>query len=106
MIGSVGTFAINQAVYKKLTYNPNKDFNYLSLAVRTPNVLVAAPNFPPNTVAELIAYSKSHPNTVSFATGGHGSSDHLSAVLFRQRAPSEDRAMHHCLELTARVIPV
>lgn len=85
MIGSVGTFAINQAVYKKLSYDPNKDLSYLSLAVRTPNVLVAAPNFPPNTVAELIAYSKSHPNTVSFATGGHGSSDHLSAVLFRQQ---------------------
>ena len=85
MVGSVGTFAINQAVYKKLSYNPDKDFDYLSLAVRNPNVLVAAPNFPANSVAELIAHARKHPNSVSYATGGHGSSDHLSALLFRQQ---------------------
>ncbi len=85
MVGSIGTFAINQALYKDLSYNPSKDFKYLTMAVRNPNVLVASPNFPAKTVAELIAYAKKNPGSVSYASSGTGSSDHLSAVLFRQK---------------------
>jgi tripartite-type tricarboxylate transporter receptor subunit TctC len=85
MVGSIGTFAINQALYKDLSYNPSKDFKYLTMAVRNPNVLVAAPNFPANSVAELVAYAKKNPGAVSYASSGTGSSDHLSAVLFRQK---------------------
>ncbi|WP_233237481.1 tripartite tricarboxylate transporter substrate binding protein [Bordetella sp. LUAb4] len=85
MVGSIGTFAINQALYQNLSYNPSKDFTYLTQAVRNPNVLVAAPKFPANNVAELIAYAKANPGAVSYASSGTGSSDHLSAVLFRQK---------------------
>lgn len=85
LIGSIGTYAINPGLYKTLNYDPNKDFAYLSIAIRNANVLVAAPNFPANTVEELIAYAKKNPDSVSYATGGTGSSDHLSAVLFRQQ---------------------
>ncbi|ARP86211.1 Bug family tripartite tricarboxylate transporter substrate binding protein [Bordetella genomosp. 9] len=85
MVGSIGTFAINQALYKDLSYNPSKDFKYLTMAVRNPNVLVAAPTFPANNVEELISYAKKNPGAVSYASSGTGSSDHLSAVLFRQK---------------------
>jgi len=85
MVGSIGTFAINEALYKELSYNPSKDFTYLTQAVRNPNILVAPPSFPPNTVAELVEYAKKHPGQVSYASSGTGSSDHLSAILFRQR---------------------
>ncbi|OWT80980.1 MULTISPECIES: tripartite tricarboxylate transporter substrate binding protein [unclassified Achromobacter] len=85
MVGSIGTFAINQALYQNLSYNPSKDFTYLTQAVRNPNVLVASPNFPAKDVAELIAYAKANPGAVSYASSGTGSSDHLSAVLFRQK---------------------
>ncbi|AUA58549.1 Argininosuccinate lyase [Achromobacter spanius] len=88
MVGSIGTFAINEALYKNLSYNPSKDFAYLTQAVRNPNVLVAATKFPANTVAELVAYAKKNPGSVSYASSGTGSSDHLSAVLFRQRTDS------------------
>ena len=88
MVGSIGTFAINEALYKNLSYNPSKDFAYLTQAVRNPNVLVAAPTFPAATVAELVAYAKKNPGSVSYASSGTGSSDHLSAVLFRQRTDS------------------
>ncbi|WAI86187.1 MULTISPECIES: Bug family tripartite tricarboxylate transporter substrate binding protein [Achromobacter] len=88
MVGSIGTFAINEALYKNLAYNPSKDFAYLTQAVRNPNVLVAATKFPANTVAELVAYAKKNPGSVSYASSGTGSSDHLSAVLFRQRTDS------------------
>ncbi|ARP82437.1 LacI family transcriptional regulator [Bordetella genomosp. 8] len=85
MVGSIGTFAINQALYKDLSYNPSKDFKFLTMAVRNPNVLVASPNFPAASVAELIAYARKNPGAVSYASSGTGSSDHLSAVLFRQK---------------------
>jgi len=88
MVGSIGTFAINEALYKNLSYNPSKDFEYLTQAVRNPNVLVAAPTFPASTVAELVDYAKKNPGKVSYASSGTGSSDHLSAVLFRQRTQS------------------
>lgn len=85
MVGSIGTFAINEALYKNLSYNPSKDFEYLTQAVRNPNVLVASPSFPANTVAELVDYANKNPGKVSYASSGTGSSDHLSAVMFRQR---------------------
>jgi len=86
MVGSIGTFAINQALYKNLSYNPSEDFVYITQAVRNPNVLVASPGFAASTVEELVAHSKANPDKVSYASSGTGSSDHLSAVLFRQRS--------------------
>ncbi len=85
LIGSIGVFAINPALFKDLRYDPMQDFDLLSVAVRTPNVLVASPNFPANTVAELIEYLKKNPNKVTFASSGTGSSDHLTAALFLQK---------------------
>lgn len=81
-VGSIGVFAINPVLYKDLGYHPLKDYDLLSVAVRTPNALVAHPGFPPNTVAELIDYLKKNPDSVSFASSGTGSSDHLTAALF------------------------
>jgi tripartite-type tricarboxylate transporter receptor subunit TctC len=85
LVGSIGTYAINPVLYKDLPYEPRRDFDLLTVAVRTPNALVANPGFPPNTVAELIEYLKKNPNAVSFASSGTGSSDHLTAALFWQK---------------------
>jgi tripartite-type tricarboxylate transporter receptor subunit TctC len=85
LVGSIGTYAINPVLYKDLAYEPRRDFDLLTVAVRTPNALVANPKFPPNTVAELVDYCKKHPNEVSFASSGTGSSDHLTAALFWQK---------------------
>src|SRR6478672_4915021 len=54
LVGSIGVFAINPALIKDLKYDPQKDFDLLSVAVRTPNVLVANPGFPVSNVRELI----------------------------------------------------
>jgi tripartite-type tricarboxylate transporter receptor subunit TctC len=85
LIGSIGVYAINPALYKKLGYDPLKDFDLLSVLVRTPNVLVTSPKFPVKDVKELIAYLKANPNKVTFASSGVGSSDHLTAALFWQK---------------------
>jgi len=85
LVGSIGVFSINPALYKDLQYHPQKDFDLLTLAVRTPNVLVTRPGFPAKSVSELVEYLKQNPNKVSFASSGIGSSDHLTAALFWQR---------------------
>jgi tripartite-type tricarboxylate transporter receptor subunit TctC len=85
LIGSIGVFGINPALFKDLRYDPQKDFDPLSLAVRTPNVLVANPAYPANNVRELIEQLKANPGKVTFASSGIGSSDHLTAALFWQK---------------------
>jgi tripartite-type tricarboxylate transporter receptor subunit TctC len=84
LVASIGVYAINPALFKDLKYDPLKDFDLLSNLVRTPNVLVANPKFPVNSVRELIAYLKANPEKVTFASSGVGSSDHLTAALFWQ----------------------
>jgi tripartite-type tricarboxylate transporter receptor subunit TctC len=84
-VGSIGVFAINPILYKDLGYHPMKDYDLLSVAVRTPNALVTRPNFPANNMAEFIDYLKKNPDRVSFASSGTGSSDHLTAALFWQK---------------------
>jgi tripartite-type tricarboxylate transporter receptor subunit TctC len=84
-VGSIGVFAINPILYKDLGYDPVRDYDLLSIAVRTPNALVTRPDFPARNVAELVEYLKKNPGKVSFASSGTGSSDHLTAVLFWQK---------------------
>jgi tripartite-type tricarboxylate transporter receptor subunit TctC len=84
-VGSIGVFAINPVLYKDLGYHPLKDYDLLSVAVRTPNALVTRANFPANNVAEFVEYVKKNPGKVSFASSGTGSSDHLTAALFWQK---------------------
>jgi tripartite-type tricarboxylate transporter receptor subunit TctC len=85
LVASIGVYAVNPVLQKKLSYNPSEDFDLLTVAVRAPNVLVASPDFPANNVSELVSYLKKNPNKVSFATSGAGSSDHLTAALFWQK---------------------
>ncbi|MGU3493930.1 Bug family tripartite tricarboxylate transporter substrate binding protein [Xanthobacteraceae bacterium A53D] len=85
LVGSIGVFAINPALNPNLNYQPKSDFDLLTVAVRTPNILVASPNFPANNVKELVEYLKKNPDKVTFASSGIGSSDHLTAALFWQK---------------------
>ncbi len=86
LVASIGVFATNPFLQKNLPYDPAKDFDLLTVAVRAPNVLVANPNFPANNIAELLAYLKKNPDKVTFANSGSGSSDHLTTVLFWQKS--------------------
>ena len=83
MVGSIGTFAINAALQPRLSYDPLKDLEPLTLAVTTPNVLVASPALPVNDVKGLIDYARRNPGRLSYASSGTGSPDHLSAELFK-----------------------
>ncbi|CAN7739979.1 tripartite tricarboxylate transporter substrate binding protein [Pseudorhodoferax sp. LjRoot39] len=85
-MGTVGTHAINEALYKKMPFNPIKDFAPLSRVANVPNLLVAHPSQPFKTVPELIAYAKANPGKVNFGSSGSGSSIHLSGELFKSMA--------------------
>jgi tripartite-type tricarboxylate transporter receptor subunit TctC len=85
LVASIGVYATNPFLQKGLQYDPAKDFDLLTVAVRAPNVLVVNPAIPAKNVAELIDYLKKNPDKVSFATSGAGSSDHLTAALFWQK---------------------
>ncbi|HTN50622.1 MAG TPA: tripartite tricarboxylate transporter substrate binding protein [Burkholderiaceae bacterium] len=85
LVASIGVYATNPFLQKGLQYDPAKDFDLLTVAVRAPNVLVVNPSVPARNVAELIEYLKKNPDKVSFATSGAGSSDHLTAALFWQK---------------------
>jgi tripartite-type tricarboxylate transporter receptor subunit TctC len=85
-MGTVGTHGINASLYKKLPYDPIKDFTPLTRVANVPNVLVANPAQPFKSVPELIAYAKANPGKVYYASAGNGSSIHLSGALFGSMA--------------------
>ena len=82
-MGTVGTHAINQSLYKKLPYDPVKDFAPLSRVATVPNLLVAHPSQPFKTVKEMIAYAKANPGKITFGSPGSGASPHVSGELFK-----------------------
>ncbi|RYG10519.1 MAG: tripartite tricarboxylate transporter substrate binding protein, partial [Burkholderiales bacterium] len=82
-MGTVGTQAINAALYKKMTFDPIKDLAPLTRVANVPNLLVANPAQPFKNVKELIAYAKANPGKLNFGSSGNGSSIHLSGELFK-----------------------
>ncbi|WP_421954316.1 Bug family tripartite tricarboxylate transporter substrate binding protein [Polaromonas sp.] len=85
-MGTVGTHAINATLYKKMPFDPIKDFAPLTRVANVPNLLVANPKQPFKNVKELIAYAKAHPGELNFGSSGNGSSIHLSGELFKTMA--------------------
>lgn len=85
MTASIGTFAINAALRDDLPYDP-LELDLLTQAVRTPNILVTRTDFPAEDLQSFIAYLKENPDSVTFASSGPGSSDHLTAELFWQKS--------------------
>lgn len=86
LMGTIGTHAINQYLYKKMAYDPFKDFAPVSLVAMVPNVLVVHPSLPVKSVKDLIAYAKANPNKVTYGSAGNGTSIHLCGAMFEQMA--------------------
>jgi tripartite-type tricarboxylate transporter receptor subunit TctC len=85
-VGTVGTNAINQALYSKMPYDHLRDFAPVVLLSTTPNVLVTQPNFPAASVKDVIDRAKAKPGEMTFASSGSGTSIHLSGELFNAMA--------------------
>lgn len=89
LVASLGPFVVTPHMVKGVPYDAGKDFDYITVPVQAPNVLVASATQKARTVAEVIAALKANPGKVSFASSGNGSSDHLSAELFWQQTGTE-----------------
>ncbi|MEP6971780.1 MAG: tripartite tricarboxylate transporter substrate binding protein [Betaproteobacteria bacterium] len=86
IIGTAGSHGINAAVYTSLAYDPIKDFEPVILINKTPNVCVINPKVPANTLAEFVALAKKEPGKYAFASGGNGTSAHLSGEYLKMMA--------------------
>jgi tripartite-type tricarboxylate transporter receptor subunit TctC len=85
LVSSLGPLVIAPHLLKNLPYDPLKDFDYITVAVQAPNVLVVPANSAHKSLADVIAFHKANPGKMSFASAGNGSSDHLTAELFWQQ---------------------
>ena len=87
LMGTVGTHAINAALYPKMSYDPVRDFIPVTLVAGVPNVLVMNPAkakaYGIDNVADLIRYARANPGKLNMASSGNGTSIHLSGELFK-----------------------
>ena len=85
LVTSLGPLVIVPHLVKGLQFDALKDFDHITVAVQSPNVLVVPANSPHKNLADVVAYNKANPGKMTFASAGNGSSDHLTAELFWQQ---------------------
>ncbi|HYF60951.1 MAG TPA: tripartite tricarboxylate transporter substrate-binding protein, partial [Burkholderiaceae bacterium] len=86
MLTAQSAQTINPALYRNPGFDPIKDFEPVMSVATAPYLLVAHPEFPPNSLRELIAYAKSRPGRIDYASAGNGTLNHLLGVMLNQRA--------------------
>lgn len=86
LMGNVATHAVNPSLYRKLSYDPLKDFSPVSRVAEVPEMLLVHPSVPATTVKELIAFAKTRPGELTFGSAGNGTPPHLAAELFKSMA--------------------
>jgi len=85
IVNSVGPMAVNQTLYKNLSYDPLKDLVPVVQLADVPNVLVVNNDVPAKTLEAFIAYAKANPGKLSYGSTGVGTSSHLSSYMLSQR---------------------
>jgi tripartite-type tricarboxylate transporter receptor subunit TctC len=86
LIGSMSTHAMNPALIPNMPFRGAEDFTPIALVANVINTLVVNPSVPAKNVQELIAYAKAHPGKLAYASAGGGSTNHLSAEMFKKAA--------------------
>jgi tripartite-type tricarboxylate transporter receptor subunit TctC len=90
LLATSTTLAINKSLYRKLPYDPVKDFTPIALFVGVPFALIVSPSLPVKTLPEFIAYAKSNPG-LAYGSAGNGSPQHLGAEMIRAAAAIDVR---------------
>jgi tripartite-type tricarboxylate transporter receptor subunit TctC len=85
-IGSIGTHAVNVALFSKMPFDPVRDFAPISLLLEAEGLLVVHPSVPAQNVAELISLARSKPGGLTYASAGAGTASHLAGELFKSMA--------------------
>jgi len=78
ILGHIGTLAVNQYIFAKLPYDPNKDFTPITLISKVPSLYVVHPDLPVKNLKEFVAYAKAHPAQLNYGSAGNGSAGHLA----------------------------
>jgi tripartite-type tricarboxylate transporter receptor subunit TctC len=86
LLATITTLAVNPALKAKLPYHPERDFAPVSMLAAQPYLLVVHPGVPANSVSQLVAYAKTQPGKLSYASAGVGAGAHLAAELFKHMA--------------------
>jgi tripartite-type tricarboxylate transporter receptor subunit TctC len=86
---TLSSHTINPAIYPKLSFDTIKDFESIGTVASLPQILVANPQVPANTVAELVALAKAKPELLAYASVGNGSPGHLAGELFKLRTGTQ-----------------
>ena len=86
LMGTNSSHGANPAIYSKLPYDPVRDFAPIALMVGMPYVLSAHPSLPVRSVRELIAFARSRPGQLNYASAGNGSTHQLCGELFKSMA--------------------
>jgi len=85
-VGSAGTHAVNQSLYRKLPYNVLRDFQPIARLADAPSILAVHPSLPARSVKDLVALARARPGEIMYASAGSGTSTHLAAALFEHLA--------------------
>jgi tripartite-type tricarboxylate transporter receptor subunit TctC len=80
-LGTVGTHAVNQTLYKRPLYDAADDFMPVALMAEVPQILITRKDLPANNLREFIAYAKANQSTMNFGSAGNGSAVHLGCLL-------------------------
>jgi tripartite-type tricarboxylate transporter receptor subunit TctC len=78
ILGHIGTLAVNQYIFAKLPYEPNKDFTPITLISKVPSLYVVHPDLPVKNLKEFVAYAKANPAQLNYGSAGNGSAGHLA----------------------------
>jgi len=85
-VTAASIIVLNPMLYKKLPYDPVRDFRMLALVTDLPVVMEVHPSVPAHTVAEFVAYAKQNPGKINFGSAGTGGTIHLAGEMFKQMA--------------------
>ena len=85
-VAAASIIVLNPMLYKKLPYDPVRDFRILSLVTDLPVVMEVNPSVPAKTVAEFVAYARQNPGKLNFGSAGTGGTIHLAGEMFKQMA--------------------
>jgi tripartite-type tricarboxylate transporter receptor subunit TctC len=84
VMSTSGPLAANEALFRELGYDPQKDFSPICLFATLPNIVVINAKLPPKTLLDLIEYARQHPSQLNYGSVGVGSSQHLAGAYFEQ----------------------
>ncbi|WP_420964380.1 Bug family tripartite tricarboxylate transporter substrate binding protein [Bradyrhizobium sp. B120] len=88
-VTAASIFVLNPLLYKKLPYDPARDFRLLSVITDAPMIMEVHPSVPAKTIAEFVAYARKNPGKLNFGSAGTGGTVHLAGEMFKQMAGVE-----------------